>query len=266
MSDQHETPEALAACRCGAQPRHGYMGSIGDEEGYGFVECHANRLSVVVHAETEAEAIAAWNRRTSDNAGDAVEALRNQLGPKFKHLAEEVAAVHPQPAELCPRTLDGIADKAMLDRYGMTNRHGSEWHWARRTAAIALGFEATTTPAPIALSFEAIATPKQGDEAKLREGLELAIRWLSAGDLRAEQNVHRAQRLQGILEAYEDSATLASGGGEDARSVEERARIVAWLRRQNDSAASQGMGLLVITRAADAIERGDHLKDTPDAA
>lgn len=63
----------LEPCPCGENPKFGFMGD--EDGGYGYVECHKNGLSVVVHAETEAEAIAAWNARRTPPASQSDEAL-----------------------------------------------------------------------------------------------------------------------------------------------------------------------------------------------
>ena len=67
--------EQLLPCPCGEQPAHGFQGGYLDEGGYGYVECHKNGFSVVVHAATEAEAIAVWNTRHRSADSELVETL-----------------------------------------------------------------------------------------------------------------------------------------------------------------------------------------------
>lgn len=69
----------LRACPCGAVPNHGYYGDIADECGYGYVECHENGLSIVVHAETEADAISAWNASRPSIRDEALKLHYEQL-------------------------------------------------------------------------------------------------------------------------------------------------------------------------------------------
>lgn len=59
-------PELLACPFCGGSAASGYMGD--EDGGYGFVECVNREIKdghfCGVHADDEAEAIAAWNTRT----------------------------------------------------------------------------------------------------------------------------------------------------------------------------------------------------------
>ncbi len=95
------------------------------------------------------------------------------------------------------------------------------------------------------------ATPKQGDEAKLREALApFAKRCdLIADD---ESDEERAEfRL--LVKDYRRARAAFKSSGEDARSVEERGRIVAKLRE----ALERWRSNLAITR--DAPMAGDFL-------
>lgn len=121
QADAGEQRALLALCPfCDGSARAGYEGD--DDGGYAYVECANHSVGdghfAGVHADTEAEAIAAWNARAPDpRLARAVEALREIADAReaMHREAEERGYTLSPFSAVSPARLEGIARQALTD-------------------------------------------------------------------------------------------------------------------------------------------------------
>lgn len=85
-----------------------------------------------------------WVLRCNSRDADDRQAAERACDMATAALTTTPEPTDPAGVSELAEKLDRIADEAMMDRYGMANRAGSDWGWARRTAEIAL-----RTPSPV---------------------------------------------------------------------------------------------------------------------